>query len=109
MAIDTGKIVEDVVTKTKALAEEKFKQYTKQAVADVKGTLEKGEADLKRWTEQLATNKIDNEEFKSLVRGKLDVAEMRALKQAGLAEVQIQSFVNGVIDIVVEAALAAIP
>jgi hypothetical protein len=36
-------------------------------------------------------------------------AEMRALKQAGLAEVQIESLVNGVIDIVVNAALAAIP
>ena len=31
------------------------------------------------------------------------------LKQAGLAAVQVQSFVNGVIDIVVNAAFAAIP
>jgi hypothetical protein len=39
----------------------------------------------------------------------MDVAEMRALKQAGLAQVKIEIFTNGLLDIVVSAAFAAIP
>jgi hypothetical protein len=75
----------------------------------VKDWLEKSKSDLQRWVEELAREEIDRDEFQSLVEGQLDVAEMQALKQAGLAAVQIESFVNGVVDIVVNAAFAALP
>lgn len=75
----------------------------------MKDWLEKSKSDLQRWVEELAREEIDRDEFQSLVEGQLDVAEMQALKQAGLAAVQIESFVNGVVDIVVNAAFAALP
>jgi hypothetical protein len=75
----------------------------------VKSSLQDTKADLQRWVEELARGDIDKDEFESLVQGQLDVAKMQALKQAGLAESQIESFVNGVIDIVVNAAFSAIP
>lgn len=107
--IDIGAILKDVENQTKALAQKQIKDYSQQAVGDVKDLLERSKDDLKLWTEELARGEMDKGEFQSLVRGQVDVAEMRALKQAGLAEVQIESFVNGVIDIVVNAAFAAIP
>ena len=107
--IDIGAILKNVEDQTKALAQKQIKEYTQQAVADVKDLLQKSKDDLRRWIEELAKGEIDKDEFQSLVQGQIDVAEMRALKQAGLAEVQIESFVNGVIDIVVDAAFAAIP
>lgn len=107
--IDINGLLRSVEEQTKALAQKQFKQYTQQAVGDVKDLLEKSKNDLKRWVEELARGEMDKDEFQSLVQGQLDVAEMRALKQAGLAEVQIESFVNGVVDIVVNAAFAAIP
>ena len=107
--IDIEALLRNVENQTKTLAQEQLKQYTSQAVADVKGLLEKSKADLQRWVEELARGDIDKDEFESLVQGQIDVAEMRALKQSGLAEAQIESFVNGVIDIVVNAAFAAIP
>jgi hypothetical protein len=107
--IDINGIFKSVEDQTKALAQQQFKQYTQQAVGDVKDWLQKSKDDLKRWIEELAKGEIDKDEFQSLVQGQIDVAEMRALKQAGLAAVQIESFVNGVIDIVVNAAFAAIP
>ena len=107
--IDINGLLRNVEEQTKTLAQKQFKQYTQQAVGDVKDLLEKSKADLKRWVEELARGEMDKEEFESLVKGQIDVAEMRALKQAGLAEVQIESFVNGVVDIVVNAAFAAIP
>ena len=107
--IDINGILRNIEGQTKALAQQQFKQYTQQALTDVTSSLQDSKADLERWVEELARGEIDKEEFESLVQGQLDVAKMHALKQAGLAEVQIESFVNGVIDIVVNAAFAAIP
>jgi hypothetical protein len=107
--IDINGILKTIENQTKALAEQQFKQYTQQAVGDVKSSLQDAKADLERWVEELARGDIDKDEFESLVQGELDVEKMRALKQAGLAEAQIESLVNGVIDIIVNAAFSAIP
>jgi len=107
--IDVGNILKLVENQSKALAEKLFKQYTHQAVSDVRDFLQKSAVNLKRWVEQLARGDLDKDEFESLVKGQADLAEMRALKQAGLAAVQIDTFTNGVLDIVVSAAFAAIP
>jgi hypothetical protein len=109
MAININDILKTVEDQAKALAQQKIKDYSQQALADVKNTLQDAKEDLKRWVEELARGEIDKDEFESLVQGQIDVAKMQALKQAGLAEVQIESFVNGVIDIVVNAAMSAIP
>ena len=84
--IDIDRILKSVEDQSKGLAEQQLKQYTQQAVADVKDSLQKAKDDLKRWTEELVRGEIDRDEFESLVQGALDVNEMRALKQAGLAE-----------------------
>src|ERR1044071_4136891 len=107
--IDIGSIFKSIEDQAKALAEKLFKQYTRQAVSDVKDFLAKSKEDLKRWIEELARGEMDKDEFDSLVKGQADLAEMHALKQAGLAAVQIDTFVNGVLDIIVSAAFAAIP
>jgi len=107
--IDINGILKNIESQTKVPAEQQFKQYTQQAVGDVKSSLQDAKADLERWVEELARGDIDKDEFESLVQGELDVEKMRALKQAGLAEAQIESFVNGVTDIVVNAAFSANP
>ena len=107
--IDIGSIFKSVEDQSKALAEKLFKQYTHQALIDVRDFLEKSKDALRRWVEDLDRGDIDKDEFESLIKGQADVAEMRALKQAGLAAVQIDTFTNGVLDIIVNAAFAAIP
>jgi DNA repair ATPase RecN len=107
--IDLGKIFESVQAQAKALAQELFKQYARQATSDAKDFLQKSKDDLKRWIEELARGEMDKNEFESLVKGRADVAEMHALKQAGLAAVQIDTFVNGLLDIIISAAFNAIP
>ena len=107
--IDIGNILKSVEDQSKALAEKLFKQYTHQAVSDVKDFLEKSKDALASWIQDLARGDLDKDEFESLVRGQADLAEMRALKQAGMGMVQIDTFINGVLDIVVSAAFAAIP
>src|SRR5438046_10402163 len=105
--IDT--ILKSVDDQSKALAEKLFKQYTHQAVSDVRDFLQKSAGNLKRWVEELARGDLDKDEFESLIKGQADVAEMRALKQASLAGVQIDAFTNGVLDIVINTTFAAIP
>jgi hypothetical protein len=107
--IDIGSIFKSIEDQSKALAEKLFKQYTNRAMNDVRDFLQKCKDDLKRWIEELARGEIKKDEFEDLVKGQADLAEMHALKQAGLAAVQIDIFTNGVLDIVVSAALAAIP
>ena len=107
--IDIGSIFKSVEDQAKTLAQKLFKQYTQQAVGDVKDFLERSRDDLQRWIEELARKEIDKDEFESLVQGQSDLAEMHALKQAGLAAAQIDTFVNGLLDIVVSAAFSAIP
>ncbi len=43
------------------------------------------------------------------MRGEKDLAEMRGLKQAGLAQVSIDTFTNGVLEIAINAIMAAVP
>ena len=107
--IDIGSIFKSVEDQSKALAEKLFKQYTHQALSDVRDFLEKSKDALRRWVEDLDRGDLDKDEFESLIKGQADVVEMRTLKQAGLAAVQIDTFTNGVLDIIINAAFAAIP
>lgn len=93
----------------KKLASETLGGYKDVAISDSKEFLEKTKADLKKWTEELARGELSQDDFKFLVAGKKDLAELHGLKQAGLTLVKIESFKNGVIDIVVNAAFNAIP
>jgi hypothetical protein len=106
--IDMNGFLKGVESQVKTLAQQQLKQGTQQVLDAVKSSLHDGKDDYQRWIGELASGDIDKDGFESLVRGQLDLAKMEALKQAGLAAVQVQSFVNGVIDIVVNAAFAAV-
>jgi hypothetical protein len=107
MNFDT--ILKSIEGQTKALAQKELKGFTEQALTDVKGFAQKSKADLERWTQEVLQQRMSGDEYKSMVQGQLDVAEMRALKQAGLAQVQIDSFTNGFLEILTSAVVAAIP
>src|ERR1700674_482483 len=102
-------ILKSIEGQTKALAQKLLKGYTDQALSDVKGFAQTSKANLERWTQEVLQKKMSGDEYQSLVQGELDVAEMRALKQAGLAQVQIDTFANGFLDILTSAVVAAIP
>ena len=107
--VNIDNVLKSIEEQSKSLAEKLFKQYAQQAFTDIRDFLRNSKADLERWIQELARGQIDRDEFKSAVQGQLDVAEMRVLKQAGLAQVRIDIFTSGVLDIVVSAAFAAIP
>jgi predicted nucleic acid-binding Zn-ribbon protein len=101
-------ILKSVEDQSAALAQKLIAQYTQQAIADTKDFLQNARADLERWTNELEDEDIEKDDFEGYIRGQKDLAEMRALKQAGLAQVSIDTFTNGVLDIVINAAFAAL-
>lgn len=105
---DTDAILTTIKDQSVALAKKLGKQFANQATADAQDYLEKARADLDRWTGELLREEIDEDDLQSLVRGRADLAEMRALKQAGLAKVTIDTFTQGVLDIAVSAISSAV-
>ena len=91
-----------------ALATTILKGYAAQATQDAKDFLAATQGQLDQWLTLLANNQITQKNFASLVRGESDLAELHALKEAGLAQVSLDAFTSGLMEIVVNAALAAI-
>lgn len=80
------------------LATDHLDDLRDEAVQDTEQFLEDSEEDLKRWTRLLEAGAISEEDFESLVKGQKDLAQMEALKQAGLAAVEIDRFRENLID-----------
>jgi hypothetical protein len=107
--MDFDAIFEQVLGQSKDLGKTLFRQFAAQAQTDARDFLEKTRVSLERAASLLAKGKIDQDDFEDLVRGKYDLAQMRALKQAGLAKASIDTFTNGVLNIFIDAVFAAIP
>lgn len=101
-------IKDKIGQQTAKLAEALFTGFAHQAVQDGRAFVNKTENDIATWLQDLEQGKITKKNFESLVRGEKDLAEMVALKQAGLGQVAIDTFVNGFIQIVINAALSTI-
>ncbi len=93
-----------VLNGVKGLATGSLKDFLAAANDDAKAFLRQSEDDFRRWTKELAENKLSKDEFEDLVRGEADVAKMAALTQAGITAARIQRFRNALINLVIDAA-----
>jgi hypothetical protein len=82
-------------------AKSNWKEHQDAVVSDGSDFLNKAKEDIKRWTRLLAEGSLSQDDFKWLVEGKRDLAEMKALERAGLALVQVDKCRNGILEIVV--------
>jgi hypothetical protein len=89
---------------TKALAKENFDGFEDEAKEDADKFLEKSENDLRRWTKLLSQGDINEEDFSDLVSARKALAEMFALRQAGLALIKLEKFRKGFIDLLINTA-----
>jgi hypothetical protein len=88
----------------KELAKKTLKGFKDEAVTDGKAFLDASKDDLKRWTKLLAQGELSQDDFEWLVLGRKDVAELYALKQAGLALVRIDRFKNALLSLIIDTA-----
>jgi hypothetical protein len=104
--IDTA--INSALTQSEDLAKTLFKKFADQAKKDTEAFLLSSKNGIERAGLLYANGKIEKEDFEDLVLGKKDLAEMHALKQTGLASAAIDTFTNGVLEILLKAAIAAV-
>ncbi len=96
--------LDEVKKEITVFAEKSWESYKDGAVSDGNAFVEKTKVDLERWTQMLSHGQLTRDDFEWLVVGKKDLAELEALKLAGLTKVALDRFVNGVIDVVINSA-----
>jgi hypothetical protein len=108
-SFDINAVLHTTLTKAEELAKTLFRNYAGQARNDITDFADKARAGIERAVQLRIDNKIDDEDLEDLILGKKDLAIMHALKQVGLAKAAVDTFVNGVMQILVDAVFAAIP
>lgn len=95
---------------------DKLEDIAKGLVQDIKEAFiqdgitfaEKTKKRLERWTVLVAEGKLTMEEFKYLLEAQKDLAEMEALKEKGLAKIEIDRLRNSLINAILESVAAVI-
>jgi hypothetical protein len=95
-----GKVQSGVVTD----ATTALNGFVNEAKADAQAYINGAENDLKVWTQQLAANEIDADDFADFVKADARLAEMAALSAAGIAAADLQRFRDALITTIVDAA-----
>lgn len=91
------------------LAVQTLQEHRQAAVEDAEAFLTKTQGDLERWARELAMGTLTAADFEFLLKAKQDLAEMQALKQAGLALVRIDQFRNALVDLVIGTTIKMLP
>ena len=93
------KTIADEVTN---LAQATTKEYVSDAKKDAQALINSTKKNVINWAELLADGKLTTEDFEWLMFGQKDLVAMSALKQAGLAQIRIEGFKQGVIGIIID-------
>jgi hypothetical protein len=99
--------IKSVKEGSKALAKEVFDGFEQEASEDAKAFLDKSKVDLQRWTKLLANSELNEQDFSDLVQAKKALAEIHALRQAGVALTKLERFRSGLINLIIDSAYKA--
>jgi hypothetical protein len=105
---DFNQIFNDIKAQLGPLAEQSLNEFAGQGKQDAEAFLQQSRANLENWTQQLASNQIDQAEFTWLVESQKAAAEMTALQAANAGTVRIEQFRNSVFNVVIKTAVAAV-
>lgn len=87
------------------LVKQQVADFSEQATKDGLQFLDETKADLETWTKELMAGNLSKDDFEWLVKGRKDLARMEAIKQAGMAAIEIEKLKNQIIDLVIGKAL----
>jgi hypothetical protein len=109
MSVDFANVLNTLKNGVITLAEKDLKDYVASATKDGQAVLDTLKDDLKNWTQELVSGQLSEDDFKDLVLGQKDELEMVALKEAGLAEIQVDQFKIDVFNLITTTICALIP
>ncbi|KAA2238433.1 hypothetical protein F0L74_19590 [Chitinophaga agrisoli] len=102
MSTDFAQIFNQLIEQVTTLAKNTVKDYTDAAVTDGKQFLQESQEKLQRWTTLLANHQLTTQDFTWLVQSQKDLAQMEALKQAGLAMARIDAFKASMLTLIID-------
>lgn len=101
---DFNLFIESLETGLTDIARLTVKDCIDSAIEDGKSILVEMKSDLERWTVELTDGNLPEDEFQFLVESKKDLLKLEALKQSGLTKIQIDSFRDAVVGLVLDSA-----
>lgn len=102
--IDTEAVEQDIAD----LAATSVRDHAEIAIRDGNSLFANAQQKLQKYSDQLAKGEIDKDQLEEDLREDLlALANMDSLKQAGLGQVRLAEFTNGVVNILVQAAILA--
>ncbi|MBE7171984.1 MAG: hypothetical protein INR73_15465 [Williamsia sp.] len=88
-------------TGVETVAKNSLHDYEQQAKQDGETALTTMKTNLQHWTAEVENGSMTGSDLSFLLQGDESLSEMVALKEAGLSEVRIDQFRNGLINMVV--------
>jgi predicted transcriptional regulator len=80
------------------------RNFLKQAITDSQAFKLQAEADLQRWSAEVNSGQLDQDDFASLLRGQLSEATLAALLKAGVAQQQAGEMRDKIVNLAIKAA-----
>ncbi|MFY9984970.1 MAG: hypothetical protein WAK31_09430 [Chthoniobacterales bacterium] len=105
---NTDNFVQAVLADVSNLAATLFKNYVGQAETDARAFIQASKDTIASAASLYQQGQIDQDELEDIINDQKALAEMHALKDTGLASAAIDTFVDGVIQIMINAAVAAL-
>jgi hypothetical protein len=105
---NTDNFVHAVLEEVSTLAATLFKNYVGQAETDARAFLQASKDRIAEAASLYQEGQMDEDELEDIIHDQKALAEMHALKNTGLASAAIDTFTNGVIQIMINAAFAAL-
>lgn len=98
--IDIDSIIEDIEGGVGSFAENLVPGFVSEAEKDAGDFLKQIKTDLGRWSSELVSGEITEDDFSNLVHGDDDLLKMVALTKAGIDEAKIDAFKAGLFTII---------
>ena len=104
---DFKSVFADIKSQVETLVTNVAAEFKADAVKGGKLLLKDLKVDLERWVELLNAGQLKPEEFKWLVKSNTSLTKMAALKQAGMATVEVKKFAGKLLYAITETAIQA--
>jgi len=101
MDLNFDAFFKNIKTEVISLAQESLKDSITEAKTDGVAALNTMKENIKKWSLQVVNKEISIEDFDFQIQTQKEEMEMVALKEAGLKEIELDKFKNGIVSIIV--------
>jgi|GEM_PF-599098 len=106
--INFDQLIQNLESGVQSLAKSSFTEYEQAAKTDGANAIDGMKNNLQVWSQAVANGSLSFEDLGFLLKEEEALTEMTALKEAGLAEVRIDEFKLGVVNIITAGIASAI-